>query len=104
MVRLVGLAVLLASAAAAGEKHQKCGDMKELYKDLKCCKAPAQKTGFQAVPFPDVKTTLPYGANPCLPDKAAGKGNPGLANIDCKQAVRDALEQAGGDISKNANG
>jgi len=77
-----------------------CGDMKQFYKSEGCCGMPQKEVGFQVVPDPSVRLT---GSNPCEGKKALTQ--PGLDNKECfKDAVRNAGEQSGSDVTQGYTG
>lgn len=91
---------LLVTAADASASATTCGDMKQLYKDLECCGNPAQETGFTSVPDPHHRMT---GDNFCDGQKSLTE--PGMDNIACfLDGVRQAGEQAGGDVTEGFEG
>jgi len=104
---LLLLAVFLSREAAAADytgggssKSTKCGDVKKLYKGESCCGKPEQEVGFQIVPNPDKRLS---GENPC--DGKKKLTQPGLDNKACfVDAVRNAGEQSGSDVTKGYNG
>jgi len=98
MVRSVVMPMMLlatSEAAAVSSPFQTCSAMSSTYKSSECCKAPEKEVQFQVRAFPKKASVLNLGKNMCKDT------NPKLANVDC---VTKALEQAGGDVSKNAVG
>lgn len=102
------VALLLALAKPAVADHhegdtsgrQTCGEMKQIYKDLECCGNPGQDTGFMTVPNPEHRMT---GDNYC--DGAKALTEPGMDNIACyAEAVREAGEQSGADVTQGYQG
>jgi len=108
-VNNAGLAMLIlpfasvlpkAMAAASVLPDTTCAHMKTVYKEGACCGSPSTKVPFQIVPNP---TTRLSGTNPCNNKKALTQ--PGMNNKNCfLNGVRNALEQAGGDVTQGYNG
>merc|ERR1719235_768947 len=94
------LLLALPKAVAAGTTGLTCGTMRDVYKTEGCCGMPSKEVGFQIVPNPKERLS---GSNPCEGKKALT--SPGLDNIDCfKDAVRQAGEQSGADVTKGYTG
>jgi len=96
----ISLAIPLAFGAqvawAASKPKFTCGRVKHFYKEGECCGAPDKEVEVQVVPNPKKRMT---GSNPCDGQKALTQ--PALNNGDCfKDGVRQALEQAGADITE----
>merc|ERR1739838_463030 len=84
----------------ASGRSMTCGDMKQFCKSEGCCGMPQKEVGFQVVPDPSVRLT---GSNPCEGKKALTQ--PGLDNKECfKDAVRNAGEQSGSDVTQGYTG
>merc|ERR1719254_465108 len=74
--------------------------MKTFYKEGECCGSPDKEVPVQVVPNPVQRMT---GTNPCAGKKAVTQ--PALDNWDCfKDGIRQAIEQAGADITKGFQG
>merc|ERR1719235_1661327 len=94
------LLLALPKAMAAGTTGLTCGAMRDFYQKESCCGMPSKEIGIQIVPNPTERLT---GSNPCEGKKALTQ--PGLDNIDCfKDAVRQAGEQSGADVTKGYAG
>jgi len=87
---------------AAVRPNYTCGDMKSTYKAGECCGAPEKQLEVQVVPNPTKRMT---GTNPCAGKKLSATV-PALNNKDCwkTDGVRNAIEQAGGDVSEGYQG
>jgi hypothetical protein len=101
MLFLLGTYVLpTAMAAANAASGLTCGAMKTMYKKESCCGVPAKALGWQIVPNPTKRLS---GKNPCKDKKALT--SPGMDNKACfKDAVRQAGEQSGSDVTKGYKG
>merc|ERR1719188_506913 len=94
---LLPFADVLPKAMAAGTT---CGHLKTVYRDSECCGSPSAEIPVQIVPNPTTRLT---GSNPCEGKKALT--TPGMDNIDCfKNAVANAGEQSGADVTLGYNG
>jgi len=74
--------------------------MKEAYRSEACCGSPTKEVGFQIVPDP--KTGLSLGANPCAGKKP--KDGTGFDNFPCADAIAQAIEQSGADVTAGFTG
>jgi len=111
---IASIAGLATPAAAAGDYDDAgdhsgltmtCGDWKQLYKDEECCGEPEKISNYVSVPKPHHRS----GTNPCHNAKALTQGDPdtgpevreAMDNFYCfEDAVRQAGEQAGGDVTR----
>ena len=74
--------------------------MKEAYRSEACCGSSTKEVGFQMVPDP--KSGLSLGANPCAGKKP--KDGTGFDNFPCADAIAQAIEQSGADVTAGFTG
>lgn len=107
LATLVALFPLVVQGAAPAPAASTCGDLKHVYRDSGCCGMPTKVTHFQVVPMPD---THMFDVNPCHGSKpehanATAEDNY-FKNIKCtnEQAIHQALEQSGTNVTKGYKG
>jgi len=105
MLALAKIAIPLAFGSqvawAASKPKFTCGHVKSAYKLGECCGAPDKEVEVQVLPNP--KKRMKSDKNPCEGKKELTKD--ALKNTACfKDGVRQAIEQAGADVTKGFQG
>jgi len=103
MVRIASALLALSSSTsflfgyAASVSKPTCGDMKSRYKQETCCGASTKELNLQIVPGPKITLDGPF--NPCHEKKPAWENHECVVN-----GIVQAVEQAGGDVTKGFTG
>jgi hypothetical protein len=107
LVAVIVEATMAAAAAGGSVTGSTCGQLKAAYKANTCCGAPTKATNHQIVPF----TSVFAGTNTCAGKKPVTYTIPGSTDkyfddINCTTAegVRQALEQAGANVTAGYRG